>query len=1093
MSYIAIVGEAEVVIRAIGNSLERDIQNALERGSAGARASGRDAGRSFGAGVGDGAREHDLTPDITPNRRSVDRIGEQTGRRLGNQIGKGVERSRMRGTIIKSLLKLNIILPVIGALVGGISTLVSGLFSIVAVAGNAASALIVLPGILSALGAGLVTTSLGFKGVGAAVAAGFDPSKIEQYQKALNNLPVAAQKFVKQLVSMRDGLKGIQAAAAEGLFDGPNGLTAQLKELEPLLPKIAGGFRATGQAVASGIGSAIARLTTDNAFENLGVVAATNNIVIRELGKTFGNFGATVLAVLGAASPVVIQFSEWMTDLTQRLRESSEAGASNGSLRQYFLSASSVAKVLIDIVKNLSEGLHDIGKISFPFGLDLLLRLREATQALADFTDKKENVDRLAVAFGNVHDNMLAISGLVKDLGGAFLRLGTGEGVGNIANAFRDIVPDIENLLAASLKTGPAIIHLVGSLAQLFATLSSSGVLSAFVQALDGVIEVVNFIASNVPFASQALSALLIGFLAFKGVSAISGSIIAFKDALLLLKNQAIATRIAMTLGAAANIAYGIATRAVAAAALFVTSPIAALRAGMTALNVAFTANPIGFAIKALVLLGAAFVLAWKKSETFRKIVVGMAKALITYFQFILNMWSKVLGALSNIPIIGKYADGASSKMKDFSKSLDGTKNSLDKLVKNKSKVDVDPKPAYDKLDALKSAGGFVLNGKLDLDTAEAAAKFAALAAVIANPITGAALLPGLNAGALLNAANVLSRRSGASSSGGGGGGGGAGESGSGNAAKEKQAKEKQKVDFKEFFDSLKKTGDDIRSAMDSLISSVESTENKAAIKIAEQMRKRAEPFLKALDTTADKIKKFGDRVKEVQQSLIDKANPFTDDTGSDFASIARGLSANSQKSADFANAVKDLRAAGLNNKLLQQFVQAGPDALAKAASILRSGPEGIAQLNKSISQVSAAGERAGKESAASTLNAGKLTADAFINGLIAQKSKLQKQLDDIATSFGQKIVKELGSSAEIKNFSKSRLNKSVSTPKTPAKAAPVTSSTSVQITQLYTGPTTGADRNKELDWTLRYSSPTAAANSAGGSLPFNTPVGVER
>lgn len=66
----------------------------------------------------------------------------------------------------------------------------------------------------------------------------------------------------------------------------------------------------------------------------------------------------------------------------------------------------------------------------------------------------------------------------------------------------------------------------------------------------------------------------------------------------------------------------GILTTATAAQ----TTATGAATAAQTSLNLAFLANPIGITVAAVVALGAAFVVAWKNSETFRNIVTGALK-----------------------------------------------------------------------------------------------------------------------------------------------------------------------------------------------------------------------------------------------------------------------------------------------------------------------------------------------------------------------------------------------------------------------------------------------------------------------------------
>jgi hypothetical protein len=95
------------------------------------------------------------------------------------------------------------------------------------------------------------------------------------------------------------------------------------------------------------------------------------------------------------------------------------------------------------------------------------------------------------------------------------------------------------------------------------------------------------------------------------------------------------------------------------------------LAASMLRLNAVMRNNPIGIIVTAIALLVAGFVLAYKKSETFRNIVGTIAKAVVSYIAFMIRGWGGLieiilkvvtgplrlfLGVLQHIPGIGKYA-----------------------------------------------------------------------------------------------------------------------------------------------------------------------------------------------------------------------------------------------------------------------------------------------------------------------------------------------------------------------------------------------------------------------------------------------------
>jgi hypothetical protein len=86
------------------------------------------------------------------------------------------------------------------------------------------------------------------------------------------------------------------------------------------------------------------------------------------------------------------------------------------------------------------------------------------------------------------------------------------------------------------------------------------------------------------------------------------------------------------------------------------------LRVAMQVLNATMRANPIGVIVTALALLSAAFVAAYKKSETFRNIVTKGVSIIVKGFALLLTGVGKFLNLLSKVPGMGwakGIADGA--------------------------------------------------------------------------------------------------------------------------------------------------------------------------------------------------------------------------------------------------------------------------------------------------------------------------------------------------------------------------------------------------------------------------------------------------
>jgi hypothetical protein len=117
----------------------------------------------------------------------------------------------------------------------------------------------------------------------------------------------------------------------------------------------------------------------------------------------------------------------------------------------------------------------------------------------------------------------------------------------------------------------------------------------------------------------------------------------------------------------------------------FTLAQIAAFnfKVAITLLNNAMRANPIGLIVTALGLLAAGFVMAWKKSETFRSVVIKVVQAISNAFAKLVEIAGAFFKALGKVPgmgwakTVGKGLDDISTKIKTASKNLSDLKSNF--------------------------------------------------------------------------------------------------------------------------------------------------------------------------------------------------------------------------------------------------------------------------------------------------------------------------------------------------------------------------------------------------------------------------------
>jgi len=106
----------------------------------------------------------------------------------------------------------------------------------------------------------------------------------------------------------------------------------------------------------------------------------------------------------------------------------------------------------------------------------------------------------------------------------------------------------------------------------------------------------------------------------------------------------------------------------------------------MYGLNAAIKANPIGFFVGLLMLLGTAFVWAWNKFDWFRKGIVTGIQLIVKGFGYLIGGIAKLMRAMSYIPGMG-FLKGMADGVDKFAVSIGEFSKSLDSLADKKIKT----------------------------------------------------------------------------------------------------------------------------------------------------------------------------------------------------------------------------------------------------------------------------------------------------------------------------------------------------------------------------------------------------------------------
>ncbi|MGW4639548.1 phage tail protein [Sphaerisporangium sp. NPDC004334] len=152
-------------------------------------------------------------------------------------------------------------------------------------------------------------------------------------------------------------------------------------------------------------------------------------------------------------------------------------------------------------------------------------------------------------------------------------------------------------------------------------------------------------------------------------------------------------------------------------------------------------------------------------------------------------------------------------------------------------------------------------------------------------------------------------------------------------------------------------------------------------------------------------VKQINDQVKQ----FASLGNMQFGEEGPTAESIKQGLQAKLAQVRAFAGVIKKLAKRGLSKSLLQQVIEAGPDAGTELGqAILAADSSTFKAINSTAGMIDKAAKDAGKAAADAMFDAGRNAGKGFLTGLTSQKKEIIKAMQDIANALVTQIKKAL-------------------------------------------------------------------------------------
>jgi hypothetical protein len=554
--------------------------------------------------------------------------GESNFTKLRHAVAAAATPARVLGEMWK-LIKW----PAIAA---GINVGTVALGALTAGALQVTGALIPLAGALPALGVGMLAVKqatlvgkLAFMGIGPAMkAAGVNAAL---FKKQMDKLPPAQRAIVRELLPFKKEYLAFQKIAAQAIMPG---LVAGLHNALPAFRGLRPVIRATGTALGD-LARAGGRLVSTGPFRREFVSLGLNNVkIIRTLGQAALALAPAILHIATAAQPLAIWMAHLARTWARLITEFIRGERQTGGLITFFNLTKATIITLIGTVGHFAHALGPIFSAGIPGGQSFLKMLRDGAVMFDRWTHSSRGVAAVTKLFADSRPILAALGRFVLELVKDFVHLNDEVTATGFAAMIDKVAATAVPAFAAMARSasahfidnlvriGTALISILGTLA------GDSGTLTGFTGTMAILGETLNKLIENVPGFGKLVIAIttLVGIGKATGLSALIGGFnsLYVSQALLASTGKKTLTTIIATwvwekAVAVSTKVWAIANRILAISMLGI--PLVAIIVGIAALV-------------------AGIILAYKHSETFRKIVQATFHAVLAAAQAAWN-WIK--------------------------------------------------------------------------------------------------------------------------------------------------------------------------------------------------------------------------------------------------------------------------------------------------------------------------------------------------------------------------------------------------------------------------------------------------------------------